>query len=268
MFKNRYWLILVSSNSVTTDYFARTRHSASSKRQESHCNIILFLFPTNQLIFPALLQVLAVSLSVAGSFNTSARASWRQFANFPLTLMKKKSSRSTTSCRLIMASPIPNDAMEFPETYRLFPEPHLPPKDGSSHPALPFTTLTFAASNTHCYLWTSAQSHDTLSSISPRRNSSWRWHRRRGRPEPELPHCRCRWLGRDRLDGQPRPIVVDNTARWDFTEDSKLFKLCREGRGRTPWIVTLEEPSAEKQAILEKYGGKYIMTEITTTESG
>ncbi|OAQ72119.1 hypothetical protein VFPPC_00168 [Pochonia chlamydosporia 170] len=45
-----------------------------------------------------------------------------------------------------MASPIPNDATEFPETDRLFLEPHLPPKDGSSHPALPFTTLTFATS--------------------------------------------------------------------------------------------------------------------------
>ncbi|KAJ5674639.1 uncharacterized protein N7477_004573 [Penicillium maclennaniae] len=62
------------------------------------------------------------------------------------------------------------------------------------------------------------------------------------------------------LEGQPRPIVIDPSARWDFSNDSKLFQLCTQGRGRAPWVVTtLPEPPAEKKALLEKYGGMFII---------
>ncbi|KID74757.1 Dihydrofolate reductase-like domain protein, partial [Metarhizium brunneum ARSEF 3297] len=48
-----------------------------------------------------------------------------------------------------------------------------------------------------------------------------------------------------------------------------LFKLYREGCGRPPWIVTaLREPPADKRVPPEKYGGKYIIVEIATSDIG
>lgn len=88
------------------------------------------------------------------------------------------------------------------------------------------------------------------------------------------PSLNCRIVGvggygGEGLDGQPQPIVVDPTARWNFTADSKLFQLCREGRGRPPWIVTaVNAPPAEKQSLLEEYGGKYLYMDITTSDIG
>lgn len=62
------------------------------------------------------------------------------------------------------------------------------------------------------------------------------------------------------LAGQPQPVVVDPRGRWAFTAEAKLFGLCREGRGRPPWVVTAAEraPPPERVALLAAYGGKYI----------
>jgi 2,5-diamino-6-(ribosylamino)-4(3H)-pyrimidinone 5'-phosphate reductase len=71
------------------------------------------------------------------------------------------------------------------------------------------------------------------------------------------------------LEGQPRPIIIDPTARWDFSEQSKIFVLSKEGRGRAPYIITgLEHPPEEKKAILTKYGGKFISLPIHTSDIG
>lgn len=88
------------------------------------------------------------------------------------------------------------------------------------------------------------------------------------------PSLNCRLVGvggygGEGLEGQPRPIVIDPTARWDFTENSKLFKLCREGRGRPPWIVTsVKDLPSEKEALLQRYGGRYVRVDITKSETG
>ncbi len=71
------------------------------------------------------------------------------------------------------------------------------------------------------------------------------------------------------LSGQPRPIIIDPTARWDFTENHKIFQLSREGRGRAPYIITgLTNPPAEKKAILDAAGGKFITLNVFTTDIG
>lgn len=179
-----------------------------------------------------------------------------------------------------MTASIPKDAMEFAESDRAFLEAHLPPKDGSApRPNQPFTTLTFA---------TSLDSSLTLSPGVPTAisgpQSKAMTHYLRSRHDGILigvgtaiaddPSLNCRiagvgGYGGEGLHGQPRPIVIDPSARWEFTEESKLFKLCREGRGRPPWIVTtLTEPPAEKKAILEKYGGEYILMDIAKSENG
>ncbi|KAJ8131438.1 hypothetical protein O1611_g2189 [Lasiodiplodia mahajangana] len=179
-----------------------------------------------------------------------------------------------------MASPIPKGAMEFPEADREFLEPHLPPRDGSSpRPDCPFVTLTFA---------TSLDSSLTLSpgvptAISgPQSKAMTHYLRSRhhgiligvGTAVADDPSLNCRIIGvggygGEGLDGQPRPIILDPTARWDFTSNSKLFKLCREGRGRPPWIITsLQNPPPEKTALLKEYGGMYITMQTVRPDVG
>ncbi|KAI1418786.1 dihydrofolate reductase-like domain-containing protein [Xylaria sp. FL1777] len=59
---------------------------------------------------------------------------------------------------------------------------------------------------------------------------------------------------------QPRPIIIDPRLRWDFTAQSKVMRLAREGKGLAPYIVTLEkEPPLHKREILEDAGGKFII---------
>lgn len=168
------------------------------------------------------------------------------------------------------------DALEFPESDRVFLEPHLPSQDGTTPRAnMPFTTLTFATS-LDSSLALSPGARTVLS--GPQSKAMTHYLRSRhdgiligvGTALADDPGLNCRiagvgGYGTEGLDGQPRPIVIDPTCRWDFSEDSKLFQLCRQGRGRAPWVVTtLQELPAEKKALLEKYGGRFISLEIKT----
>ncbi|OQD76319.1 hypothetical protein PENDEC_c004G04690 [Penicillium decumbens] len=162
------------------------------------------------------------------------------------------------------------DALEFPESNRGFLEPQLPPQDGSTpRPDMPFTTLTFATS-LDSSLALSPGARTVLSGAQSKAMTHYLRSRHDGiligvgtavADDPGL-NCRIAGVGGyggENLDGQPRPIVIDPSARWGFSEESRLFQLCRQGRGRAPWIVTtLEEPPAEKRALLEKYGGRFI----------
>jgi 2,5-diamino-6-(ribosylamino)-4(3H)-pyrimidinone 5'-phosphate reductase len=76
------------------------------------------------------------------------------------------------------------------------------------------------------------------------------------RPERFEPRRTLLWIdhnGGEGLEGQPRPMVVDPSARWDFSEQSKIFKLAKEGRGRAPYIITtLQSPPAAKKELLDQ----------------
>ncbi|ROV98330.1 hypothetical protein VMCG_07150 [Cytospora schulzeri] len=170
--------------------------------------------------------------------------------------------------------------MEFPESDMEFLEAHLPPKDGSNpRPDSPFVTLTFATSLDSSL----ALSPGAPTAISgPQSKAMTHYLRLRhdgiligvGTAAADDPSLNCRLVGvggygGEGLEGQPRPIVIDPAARWNFTEDSKLFRLCREGRGRPPWIVTaVKDPPAEKEAMLQRYGGRYVSVDFTTSDSG
>lgn len=95
------------------------------------------------------------------------------------------------------------------------------------------------------------------------------------------PSLNCRLAGVGGYGGpglarQPQPIVVDPSGRWAFTAASKLFQLCREGRGRPPWIVTAalegfpspSPPLAERRALLEAYGGRYVPVALRGDDAG
>jgi 2,5-diamino-6-(ribosylamino)-4(3H)-pyrimidinone 5'-phosphate reductase len=63
-----------------------------------------------------------------------------------------------------------------------------------------------------------------------------------------------------RQPSQPRPVVIDPQARWAVSENSKVMRLAREGRGLAPFVITATpKPSPERAALLERHGGKYII---------
>lgn len=175
-------------------------------------------------------------------------------------------------------SPLPKDTLYFPAEERPFLEPHLPPKDtppvdGSS---FPFTTVTFATSlDSQLALLPGAPTQ--LS--GPQSKAMTHYLRSRhdailigvGTAVADNPSLNCRLegvggYGGEGFEGQPRPIIIDPTARWDFTADHKIFQLARDGKGRAPYIITgLAIPPADKKAILDEAGGKFITIDVTTT---
>lgn len=60
---------------------------------------------------------------------------------------------------------------------------------------------------------------------------------------------------------QPRPIVLDPKARWDFTSRSKVIQLAEQGEGRAPFVVIGEgaKVDEERRSLLERVGGKFLV---------
>ncbi|KAJ8126802.1 hypothetical protein O1611_g6835 [Lasiodiplodia mahajangana] len=194
----------------------------------------------------------------------------------------------------------------FPEVERQRLEPHLPPAQFSSHtdpsssssssptPALPFVTLTFATSldsalalgpgirtalsgpqskaMTH-YL---RSRHDAIcvgvgTAIADDPGLNSRLATTVSQVSGEGSHGMA-GVSSASDDGtitahQPRPIIIDPHLRWDFTAQSKVMRLAREGNGLAPYIVTLEkEPPTHKKRILEDVGGKFITLDVEHTD--
>jgi 2,5-diamino-6-(ribosylamino)-4(3H)-pyrimidinone 5'-phosphate reductase len=64
----------------------------------------------------------------------------------------------------------------------------------------------------------------------------------------DAPSLNCRYPGAD-LDIQPRPVVVDPRRRWKM-ENSAVGRLAEEGRGKEPWVVSLDDNGAEEVRVL------------------
>jgi 2,5-diamino-6-(ribosylamino)-4(3H)-pyrimidinone 5'-phosphate reductase len=173
---------------------------------------------------------------------------------------------------------LPRDALHFPVGHRPFLEHHLPPPNLQPiHPgSLPFTTLTFAAS-LDSQLSLSPGTQTKLS--GPQSKAMTHYLRSRhdailigvGTAIADNPSLNCRiegvgGYGGNDLERQPRPIIIDPSARWDFTPEHKIFQLVREGKGKAPFIITgLAAPPEEKMAILNKVGGKFITVDRIAT---
>lgn len=222
---------------------------------------------------------------------------------------------TTSSAHSNMSSSKPREALEFPDSDRVFLEPHLPPpkaaldanNNNNNNSDTPFVTLTFATSLDSSLALVPGQ-QTALS--GPQSKAMTHYLRSRhdgiligvGTAVADDPSLNCRLAGvggygAPGLAGQPQPIVVDPSARWDFTAASRLFTLCREGRGRPPWVVVAatattttaaasavagqEESLAEeeekkrkkrkeeetKRALLEEYGGRYLPIDLRTDPS-
>ncbi|OJJ81565.1 RibD family protein [Aspergillus glaucus CBS 516.65] len=174
------------------------------------------------------------------------------------------------------------DVLDFPELERPFLEPYLQPHNAETkNDSLPFVTLTFATS-----LDSSLSIAPGARTILSGPQSKAMTHYLRSRHDAILigvgtavadnPGLNCRIEGvggyggcdgGDNLRGQPRPIIIDPTARWDFTEEAQVLQLVRNGCGRAPYILTQNpSPPTKQKQILEEHGGKFVTLDITTPE--
>lgn len=173
----------------------------------------------------------------------------------------------------------PRTALSFPKSERLFLEPYLPSSDDMKAGAPPFVTLTYA---------TSLDSEIALSPGAPTvlsgSQSKAMTHYLRSRHSAILvgvgtviadnPSLNCRiegagGYGSEGLEGQPRPIILDPSARWKFTDKSKIFSLATEGRGKAPYIITgVQNVPEDRKALLERLGGRFIRLNLGSSEAG
>ncbi|KAI9372189.1 dihydrofolate reductase-like domain-containing protein [Aspergillus egyptiacus] len=159
------------------------------------------------------------------------------------------------------------DTLTFPSTEKPFLEPYLPT---AKQNGLPFTTLTFATSLDSSL----ALSPGTRTILSgPQSKAMTHYLRSRhdailigvGTAVADDPGLNCRisgvgGYGGEGLQGQPRPIVLDPNARWEFTRDSKILTLANQGKGKAPFVITssVATVAEEKRRLLESCEGKFI----------
>jgi 2,5-diamino-6-(ribosylamino)-4(3H)-pyrimidinone 5'-phosphate reductase len=158
-------------------------------------------------------------------------------------------------------------ALQFSEDDRLPLQAYLP--DGKVRDNQAFVTLTFATS-LDSQLSLSPGMQTVLS--GPKSKAMTHYLRSRhdailigvGTAVADDPGLNCRLegvggYGGSTLEGQPRPVIVDPHARWDFSERSKMFVQIRQHLGKAPFIITcVEEPPSKKKEIIESFGGKFI----------
>ena len=166
--------------------------------------------------------------------------------------------------------PIPQDTLYFPPHMSSFLAPYLPPRDATSTGSLPHVTLTYA---------TSMDSFLALSPLTPTPISGpltkAMTHYLRschdailigvGTAIADDPTLNCRLAGSGGFGGlgwsqHPIPIIIDPSGRWRLSDQSRVLKAVKEGRGRAPWIVVGPQAQIEQDCIniLTAHGGKYL----------
>ncbi|KAL4949839.1 dihydrofolate reductase-like domain-containing protein [Aspergillus filifer] len=165
------------------------------------------------------------------------------------------------------------NSLNFPSSDTPFLELYLPTTTQKEND-LPFTTLTFATS-LDSQLALSPGTKTVLS--GPQSKAMTHYLRSRhdgiligvGTAIADNPGLNCRiegvgGYGGDGLQGQPRPIVLDPLARWEFDAGAKILELARQGKGRAPWILVksgTKVPEA-RRGLLETSGGRYISLDL------
>ena len=172
---------------------------------------------------------------------------------------------------------IPRDSLTFPESERSVLEPYMPPRNAPLQDALPFTTLTFATSLDSSI----ALSPGVRTALSgPQSKAMTHYLRSRhdailigvGTAIADNPSLNSRLHGVVD-DRQPRPVIIDPTARLEITEQTRILELVRQGCGRAPFIITGRLDQIQSQSklerqmrILEEHSGKYISLATTGTQ--
>ena len=57
----------------------------------------------------------------------------------------------------------------------------------------------------------------------------------------------------------PRPVIIDPSARYELTRESKIYRLAKDGLGKGPWVFCGSGPvSKEMMDVLAECGGEYM----------
>ena len=176
-------------------------------------------------------------------------------------------------------SPFPAGTLRFPHASRVFLEPYLPTHTRSIEASdVPHVTLTYA---------TSMDSSLTLApglqtAISGLQTKAMTHYLRSkhdailigvGTALADDPALNCRLEGVGGFggigwDGQPRPVIIDPSARWFMTPQSKVLQTVHGGKGRGPWVIMAPSVHMDPMRLefLNYYGGKYLgLTEFDKT---
>ncbi|KAJ9622073.1 2,5-diamino-6-(ribosylamino)-4(3H)-pyrimidinone 5'-phosphate reductase [Taxawa tesnikishii (nom. ined.)] len=167
--------------------------------------------------------------------------------------------------------------LQFPEEDRIFLQDYLP-KDGKrlQDETLPFVTLTFATSLDSAL----SLAPGTQTALSgPQSKAMTHYLRSKhdailvgvGTAIADNPSLNCRLdgvggYGGQGLDGQPQPIVVDPSGRWQLNKETKILNLARDGRGKAPWLITAKTPTAAQLRALHPLGGRVYMLDSESEE--
>lgn len=166
---------------------------------------------------------------------------------------------------------VPLGALRFPMAARHFLEPYLLPMNSPVvEGRLPFVTLTYASSM------------DSFLAIAPGKQtlisgpeSKAMTHYLRSRHDAILvgvgtaladdPGLNCRLEGAGGYGGmgwdfQPRPVIIDPSARWVLRPNSRILKTVQDGKGRGPWIIMSPDIQMDPNRLemLKYFGGKYL----------
>lgn len=159
----------------------------------------------------------------------------------------------------------------YPEALRGFLEPYLASAERPLGPSgLPHVTVTYASSLDSCI--SLAPGLQTYLSGS---ESKAMTHYLRSKHDAILvgvgtaiadnPGLNCRLQGAGGYggigwQGQPRPVIIDPTARWLISPQSRILETVRLGKGRAPWVVMAPgfRMDPMRLDLLNHYGGKYL----------
>ena len=167
--------------------------------------------------------------------------------------------------------PLPPSTLFFPPASRAFLTPYLPPKLDTRPPdGLPHVTLTYATSM------------DSFLAIQPGMPtpisgplSKAMTHYLRschdailigvGTALADDPSLNCRLAGAGGFGGigwshQPRPIIIDPSARWHLTPNHAVLRAATAGLGLAPWIVVAPAVDIDPARLkdVRDLGGKYL----------
>ncbi|KAI9824984.1 MAG: hypothetical protein M1819_000782 [Sarea resinae] len=174
-----------------------------------------------------------------------------------------------------LSSSVPSNVLSFPTSTRSFLQPYLPDTStpqsslSSPRPPRPHVTLTYAASLDSAL--SLAPGTQTVLS-GPESKAMTHFLRSEhdailvgvGTAIADDPGLNCRLegvggYGAAGVEKQPRPIVIDPRARWDFVHgDRRLFKTVKAGKGKAPWMIyssSVESTTEDHKSFLESHGG-------------
>ncbi|KAK1766689.1 5-amino-6-uracil reductase [Phialemonium atrogriseum] len=169
------------------------------------------------------------------------------------------------------------EKLHFPPEEALKLEPHLPPplhQDANTTGGddLPFVTLTFATSLDSSL----ALAPGVRTALSgPQSKAMTHFLRSRhaailvgaGTAIADDPGLNCRLALPPGAGAghQPRPIVLDPSARWPVGDETRVLRLAGEGAGLAPFVIARRDRAAavaaERREALKRRGGKYIFLE-------